>query len=120
MRLTKIIYKELEMLGFLRTMVTNIKEIPNKNGIYLYRFKYSNKSYVLKYFLHEKDRREIKNYNTLRQLNEPTIKVVGSTDKSILFEDLENNKEYRLGIKEDLCDIETARAIAKLYNNFLI
>ena len=115
MQIDENIYNELERLGLLRTNISNIEEMRNKDGIYLYRVEYGSEFCVLKYFLNEEFRREIENYNVLRALNVPTINVIGCTDKSIFLEDLENSEEYRLGVKEDLSDIETVRVLAKWY-----
>lgn len=115
MDLIKNIYKELEKLGLSKENYLNLKEIQNKDGIYLFRVIYGNSSYILKYFKNIEYTREIKNYFILKELNIPTIKVVGYTDKSLLLEDLEKSKTYRLGIESDLSDIEVAEALAEWY-----
>ena len=115
MQLDENIYHELEMIGLSRTNISNIEEMRNKDGIYLYRVEYDNRFYILKYFQNEEYRREIENYTILIALDVPTIKVIGCTDKSIILEDLKKSKEYRLGKNEDLTDIETAKALAKWY-----
>ena len=109
------IYYELQMLGISKAKVTDIEEIRNKAGIYLYRIEYDNNFYVLKYFENEDYRREIENYRVLKWLEVPTVKVIGFTDKSILLEDINKSDEYRLGVKEDLSDTERAKVLAKWY-----
>lgn len=115
MNLSEDIYKELATFGLINKDNINFKEIRNKEGIYLYRVKYNNDSFVLKYFLNDEYKREIKNYSLLNELGVPTIKILGSTDRSILLEDLERSINYRLGIKSDLSDIEVAQTLAKWY-----
>jgi aminoglycoside phosphotransferase len=93
----------------------NLSEIRNKDGIYLYRIKYKNEYFVIKYFLKDEYKREIRNYSILSELGIPTIKIFGSTDKSILLEDLDKSTNYRLGIASDLSHKEIAKALAKWY-----
>ena len=115
MNLYENTYKELTTLGLIDKSNISFKEIRNKDGIYLYRVIYNDDLFVLKYFLNDEYKREIKNYSLLKELGVPTIKVIGSTDRSILLEDLEKSSYYRLGIKLDLSDIEVAKALAKWY-----
>lgn len=115
MNVIEDIYKELAKLGLSENNYINLQEIRNKDGIYLFRVTYKNKHYVVKYFLKEEYIREIKNYLILNELNILTIKVFGHTDRSLLFEDLEESKNYRLGVGSDLSDIEVAKALASWY-----
>jgi hypothetical protein len=115
MNLSEDIFKELITLGLIDKSNINFKEIRNKDGIYLYRVSYNNDFFVLKYFLNDEYKREIKNYLLLKELGVPTINVIGNTDRSILLEDLEKSINFRLGVKSDLSDIEVARALAKWY-----
>ncbi|MBM7613819.1 phosphotransferase [Alkaliphilus hydrothermalis] len=108
------IFRELEKLG-LSNNHFNIKEIRQQNGVYLYRVKENHQFYVLKYFEKEEFRREIKNYALLQKLNIPTIKVLSSTEFSLLLEDLEESKDYRLGIADDLDNKDVAKALARWY-----
>lgn len=109
------LYKELKALGLKHTEYIAIEEIRNKDGIYLYRVKYKEKNFVLKYFLNHDYKREIGNYVLLKKLGVPTIKVYGATTNSLLLEDIDKNHDYRLGSEDDLSDVEVARAIAKWY-----
>jgi hypothetical protein len=43
-------------------------EIRSKDGIFVYRIVHGGKSYVLKYFMNDSDRREIENYRILNSL----------------------------------------------------
>ena len=115
MNLSEDIYKELITFGLINKNNISFKEIRNKDGIYLYRVRYNDDFYVLKYFLNDEYKREIKNYSLLKELGVPTIKVLDSTDRSILLEDLEKSINYRLGVKSDLSDIEVAKSLAKWY-----
>lgn len=115
MDLTKDIYKELEKLGLLNKDYISLQEIRNKDGVYLYRVKYNDEFYVLKYFTNDEYTREIENYSILKELDIPTIKVLGYTKRSLLLEDLEKSETYRLGVEADLSDVEVAKALAKWY-----
>lgn len=115
MNLSEDIYEELITFGLINKNNINFKEIHNKDGIYLYRVKYHNDFFVLKYFLKDEYKREIFNHSLLKELGVPTIKVLGSTDRSILLEDLDESINYRLGTESDLSDIEVAKALAKWY-----
>ncbi|HHV26656.1 MAG TPA: hypothetical protein GXX63_05610 [Tissierellia bacterium] len=107
MNILEEIQKELDKLCISNKDV-HLQEIQNKNGIYVFRVLYKNNYYVfrvlyknnyyvLKYFLNDEYTREIKNYLILKELDIPTIKVFGYTYRSLLLEDLEKSKDYRLG-----------------------
>ncbi|GEM_PF-754424 len=115
MCLKKNLYKELEALGLENNEHIALEEIRNKDGIYLYRVKYKDENFILKYFLNHDYKREISNYSLLKRLEVPTIKVFGATDNSLLLEDIDKSQDYRLGTEEDLSNPEVARAIAKWY-----
>lgn len=115
MCLKENLYKELEVLGLENKECIALEEIRNKDGIYLYKVRYKNENFVLKYFLNHDYKREISNYDLLKHLEVPTIKVLGGTANSILLEDIDKSQDYRLGREEDLSDSEVARAIAKWY-----
>lgn len=115
MDITGEVYKELNKLGLSNNSHISLHEIRNKDGIYLFRVMYENKNYVLKYFLKDEYTREIKNYSILKELNIPTIKVFSYTNRSLLLEDLEKSKKYRLGEEKDLSDTEVAKALAVWY-----
>jgi hypothetical protein len=115
MNIIEEIYLELAKLGLPNINHIDLQEIQNKDGIYLFRIAYENKHYVLKYFLNDEYKREIKNYSILKELNIPTIKVYAYTDKALLLEDLGKSKKYRLGKESDLMDIEVAKELAAWY-----
>ncbi|OZV11535.1 hypothetical protein CIW83_13905 [Tissierella sp. P1] len=111
----KHIYEELSLLGLFHDKINDLEEIRDKNGIYLYRMKYNGKHLVIKYFEKDEFRREIEYYKILKNLNIPTIEVVGYTENTLLLEDLDRSLYYRLGIESDLSDIEVAKALALWY-----
>lgn len=111
MDLLENVYKELEGLDLTKREDIYLKEIYNKDGIFLYRIEYLNQFYVMKYFTDNESAREIRNYSILMELNIPTMKSFGCTDKSILLEDIDKSSDYRLGTAVDLSDIEVAKAL---------
>lgn len=107
--------EELSLLGLADDKISNLREIRSKDGVHLYRMKYEDRYFVIKYFEKNVFRREIEYYKILKDLDIPTIEVIGHTDKSLLLEDLDYSPDYRLGIEEDLSDIEVATALASWY-----
>lgn len=90
-------------------------EIRSKDGVLVYRVVHGDKSYVLKYFMNDSDRREIENYYILNSLGIMTIQLISSTPHALLMEDVEQSNTYRLGNADDLNDITVAVQIAKWY-----
>lgn len=115
MIITENIYSELKKLGLTKQMDINIEEIRSQNGVCVYRVEYQNKYYVLKYFEKDEFTREIQNYKILSELGIQTIAAYGTTEKSVLLEDISKSEEYRLGIEADLLDLDVAKALAKWY-----
>jgi len=95
----------------------SIDVLSNKEGIIVCRVLDNKKSYIIKYFYNSEFRREIRWYNILKGLGIKTIDIYGQTSKSLLLEDINNNKEYRLAKKEDLNDKKIVKSIAKYYRN---
>ena len=89
--------------------------IRSKAGVSVYRLEASGKKLVLKMFLNPEDRREISNYRLLGELGIPTLPVLGYTEEAILLLDVNASEKYRLGMEEDLQDVQVAEAIAKWY-----
>lgn len=114
------IRNELITMGLNYLATSELNEIRNKDGIYLYRVNYRDKSYVIKYYKGIVDTREILNYSILNRLNIPTINLIECTDKCLLLEDIDISNIYRLGIPSDLSDVEIARLIAKWYKTLHI
>jgi hypothetical protein len=111
----------LEQLSKMCINYTDVAEIRSKDGVSVYRVHTSSsKSYVLKCFQNESDRREIKNYDILRSLGMQTIHITASTDCAILMEDIMQSSSYRLGVADDLNNTSVAIAIAKWYQQLHI
>ena len=110
--MNKIIDKELSNMNIEYDYKTKIR---SKNGISVYRVVHGDKSYVLKYFMNDPNRREIENYYILNSLGIMTIQLISSTQSALLMEDIEQSNTYRLGNIDDLNDIYVAVQIAKWY-----
>lgn len=110
-----LIRDELFKLGIENTENLKINEIRNKDGIYLYNIKGSNERYVLKYFEKKKHSVEIDNYRLLNEIGVKTIKTFGTTENSILMEDLNTSKELRLATKDDISREDIGVALAQWY-----
>lgn len=110
--LKKEIIEELKEYQLENTKVHLIRE---KDGIGVYRVESPNHSYILKYFYTEEFRREISYYETLKTLNISTIDVYGSTQTSILLENINESTHFRLGQKEDFENKNIIRALARWY-----
>lgn len=104
-----------EQLKKMNMISDSITEICYKDGICLYRLRCGKDSYVLKYFESIPDRREINNYKILESLNVSTLKLISHTNCCILMEDIAESHVYRIGINEDLNDIQVAAEVAKWY-----
>ncbi|HBL84181.1 MAG: hypothetical protein A2Y17_13035 [Clostridiales bacterium GWF2_38_85] len=95
-----------------------LTEIRSKDSVSVYRVTCCDGiSYVLKYFEKESDRREIKNYEILHTLGVQTLEIIAKTDCALLMEDIEQSKDYRLGIVEDMDDPSVMAALAKWYKH---
>lgn len=89
--------------------------IRSKAGVSVYRLEASGKKLVLKMFLNPEDRREISNYRLLGELGIPTLPVLGYAEEALLLPDVSTSEKYRLGVEEDLQDVQVAKVIAKWY-----
>ena len=98
--------------------IQNFRLIRAKTGVYVYRCIYDGKSAVVKYFENEDDRREILNYRILTEHGIPTIKPYILGKETLVMEDISVSKDWRLGIAEDLSDIDVAKALAGWYYTF--
>lgn len=92
-----------------------VQLIREKDGIGVYRIDSEGRYYVLKYFYAEEFRREIDNYKILQSLHIPTIHMYASTQNSILLEDINQSKVFRLGRKEDFENPSIIKALAHWY-----
>ena len=93
----------------------SIQLIREKDGIYVYRIFINNQHYVLKCIKKEEYRREINNYLILQSLGIKTIKLIGYTNASLLMEDITYSNKYRLGIIEDLDNVQIITNLAHWY-----
>lgn len=102
---------ELQRMGI---SFTSLALIRNKDGVSVWRVTAANDSYVIKCFDKPEYRREIANYQLLKSLGVPTLRVIAHTDCSLLIEDIERSN-YRLGTADDMSDPKTAKLIAAWY-----
>ena len=106
-----IIEQELERLGVIYGALEPIRE---RDGVHVARVRRAGGTLIIKAFEGGGQSREIGNYAVLRSLGVPTLRVLGSTDRALLLEDLEGGG-YRPGRPEDLDDPEAAALIARWY-----
>lgn len=111
----ELLIKELEKMGIQADYFENLQ---SKDGIYVYRIGLEGETAVMKYFGKDEYRREILSYEKLKNSNIDTIPLLNKTNRCIIMEDMSSSEKYRLGIKEDLCDEEIIRALAKWYKHF--
>lgn len=104
--------QELKKLNVSNSIITIIQ---SKDGVIVARVQVNATSYIIKYFQKDEHKREIKNYKILKSLSIPTINLLGSTDSSILMEDISQSDIFRLAAKEDLDDVVVASQIAEWY-----
>lgn len=107
-----IIHDELNKLGI---VCKDVSILQNKDGVTVARVVSGEKSYVVKCFQKDEDKREMENYRLLETLGVPTIQVISSTDSALLLEDIVCSSVYRLGMREDMSDSEVACRIAVWY-----
>ena len=107
-----IIHNELNKMGI---VCQDVSVLQDKDGVIVARVVSGEKSYVVKCFQKYEYRREIENDWLLETLGVPTIQVIASTDSSVLLEDIACSAVFRLGVREDMSDLEVARRIAVWY-----
>ncbi len=110
----ELIHNELKKY---KIIGSKIEIITNKAGVIVTRVKEKNNTYILKYFENNDDKREIQYYKLFNELGIKTIKLIAKTNDSILLEDIELSKEYRLSKKEDLESKKVIISLAKYYKN---
>ena len=98
--------------------ITDFRIINAKSGVHVYKCVYDGTPAVVKYFENEGDRREILNYKILARHNIPTIIPLVLGTASLLMEDISVSEHWRLGIAEDLQDIDVAKSLARWYFTF--
>jgi len=114
--ITKLIKQDLQEIS--QKAIQDFRLIRAKAGVYVYNCRYDGVPAVVKHFEKEDDRREILNYRILAQHGIPTIKtyVLGKT--SLVMEDISVSENWRLGMAEDLADVDVAKSLAHWYFTF--
>lgn len=107
-----IIHNELNKMGII---CQDVSILQDKDGVIVARVVSGEKSYVVKCFQKDEYKREIENYQLLKILGIPAIQVIASTDSAILLENISCSSAFRLGVLEDMSDLEVARRIAAWY-----
>lgn len=105
----------IEQLHEMNISYHTISMIQENDGIFVARIHHNSGTYILKYFQNREHRREITNYKILEKLHIPTLTVLHSTDCALLIADIKVSSTHRLGIANDLKDIEVATRIADWY-----
>ena len=114
--ITKLIKQDLQEIS--PKPIQNFQLIRAKGGVYVYRCLYGGIPAVVKYFEEEDDRREILNYRILAQHDIPTIKTYALGKTTLVMEDISVSEDWRLGIAEDLTDVDVAKSLAQWYFTF--
>ena len=96
----------------------NLQLISSESGVHVHRGLYNGKPAVLKQFDNEDDRREILNYRILQRHGIPTIKTFLLGEDSLIMEDVDASKDWRLGQEEDIADTQVAEGLARWYFAF--
>ena len=107
----RFVESELQRMN---TTYTTLSLIRNKDGVSVWRVMTEADSYVAKCFDKPEYRREIANYQLLKSLGVPSLRVIAHTDCSLVIEDIEHSA-YRIGTSEDINDPEIAKLIAHWY-----
>jgi len=95
-----------------------MKLIHSKDGVHVYKCTHNGRPAVLKRFEKDEYRREIANYRILMENDVPTIEVYELGESSIIMEDIDFSEEWRLGVAQDLQDIDVAKGLAAWYFDF--
>ena len=106
---------DLKKIGFFDGWI--IQPIRKKFGISVFRITKEKESYVGKYFDDQQihGRQEIQHYKMLRELNIPTLEVIAHTNSLVLMEDVATSTLYRLGIEQDMSDVQVACLVAQWF-----
>lgn len=107
-----VIQDELHKLGI---TYHDFSILQDKDGVIVARVVSGKCSYVVKCFQNNEYKREMENYRLLAALGVPTIQVVSSTESALLLEDIEYSPVYRIGVREDMFDLQVACRIAGWY-----
>ncbi|MCL2363749.1 MAG: GNAT family N-acetyltransferase [Defluviitaleaceae bacterium] len=113
---TKCIKQDLQEIS--PRAIHDFRLIRAKGGVYVYKCRYDNIPAVVKHFENEDDRRELLNYRILAQHGIPTIKTYAIGKTSLVMEDISVSEDWRLGVAEDLTDVDVAKSLAHWYFKF--
>ena len=114
--ITKLIKQDLQDIS--TKPILQFRLINAKSGVYVYKCLYDGTPAVVKYLDKEDDRREILNYRILAQHGIPTIKTFALGKAAFVMEDISVSQDWRLGIAEDLEDVDVAKSLAHWYFTF--
>ena len=114
--ITKLIKQDLQAVS--NKPIKQFRLINGKGGVYVYRCLYDGVPAAVKYFENEDDRREILNYRILTRHGIPTLKTFALGNATVVMEDISVSEDWRLGIEEDLKDIDVAKSLAQWYFTF--
>lgn len=112
-KITNLIQRDLQEIS--SKPIQDFRLIQAKGGVYVYKCLYNSTPAIAKYFEEEDGRREISNYRILEQYGIPTIKTYALGKASFIMEDISFSKNWRLGIAQDLADIDVAQSLAHWY-----
>lgn len=111
--ITKLIKQDLQSVS--DKQINSFQLIRAKRGVYVYKCLYDGIPAVTKYFENEDDKREILNYRILIQHGIPTIQTLAFGESTLVIEDVSTSEDWRLGISEDLGDMDVATSLAHWY-----
>ncbi len=103
------------ILQKLNLYIKTYELVRSKAGISVFRLETAGEKLILKIFENLEERREIENYQLLRELGIVTLPVKVYLEEAILLPDVNESDKYRLGEEADLNDVQVAKAIAKWY-----
>jgi len=114
--ITKLIKQDLQEVS--TKAIRDFRLIRAKSGVYVYKCRYDGMPAVVKYFEEEDDRREILHYRILARHGIPIIKTYALGKTSLVMEDISVSDNWRLGMAEDLEDVDVAKSLAHWYFTF--
>ena len=86
-----------------------------KNEIVLFRLVINDKHKVLKIFLSENQRQEIKIYKLFEKYHQKSLPLLFCDENSLIIEDLDYSKQYRKATKEDMNNKKSMSSLASWY-----
>lgn len=112
----EIIFKKIQPV--FDSPIQSFEKISFKDGILVARVKVNKHSFVVKHYIKEEFRREIKFYKLFEQAGIQTLKVYNATDDTLIMEDVNFSKKYHLATKDDLMDDNVLKNLANWYKKF--